>query len=71
VSLFSYLVNSETRNLLVKNKTNTFVRIGREQCLSYIFEIDNEFAIAAIVFTIIVTESPNEDNNLFFDIIET
>jgi hypothetical protein len=57
--------------LLVKNKTNIFVRIGRGQCLGYIFEIDNKFAIAAIVFTTIATESPNEDDNLFFDTIET
>jgi hypothetical protein len=71
VFLFSYLVDSETRNLLVKNKTNISVRIGRGQYLSYIFEINNKFAIAAIVFTVIATESPNKDGNLFFDTIET
>jgi hypothetical protein len=64
-------VDSETRNLLVKNKTNTSVRIGREQYLGYIFEINNKFAIAAIVFTTIATESPDEDSNLFFDTIKT
>jgi hypothetical protein len=64
-------VDGETRNLLVKNKTNTPIRIGRKQRFSYIFEIDNKFVIAAIVFIIIATESPDEDSNLFFDIIET
>jgi hypothetical protein len=64
-------VDSETRNLLVKNKTNISVRIGQKQYLGYIFEINNKFTIAAIVFTIIITESPNEDNNLFFDIVKT
>jgi hypothetical protein len=68
--LFSYLVNSETRNLLVKNKTNIPIRIGQEQYLSYIFEIDNKFAIIAIAFTTIITKSPNKDNNLFFDIVK-
>jgi hypothetical protein len=64
-------VDSETRNLLVKNKTNIFVRIGRGQRLGYIFEIDNKFAITVIVFIVIITESPNKDNNLFFDIVKT
>jgi hypothetical protein len=68
--LFSYLVDGKTRNLLVKNKTNIFVRIGQKQYLSYIFEIDNKFAIAAIAFITIAIESPNKDNNLFFDIIK-
>jgi hypothetical protein len=71
VSLFSYLIDSETRNLLVKNKTNILVRIRQGQRLGYIFEIDNKFAIAVIVFTAIATESPDEDGNLFFDTIET
>jgi hypothetical protein len=71
VSLFSYLVDSETRNLLVKNKTNIPVRIGREQRLGYIFEINNKFIIAAIVFITIATKSPNKNNNLFFDTIKT
>jgi hypothetical protein len=70
MSLFSYLVDSETRNLLVKNKTNIPVRIGRGQYFSYIFEIDNKFAIIAIAFTAIATKSPNKDGNLFFDIIK-
>jgi hypothetical protein len=64
-------VDSKTQNLLVKNKTNIPVKIKQGQYFSYIFEIDNKFAIAATVFTTIATESPNEDNNLFFDIIET
>jgi hypothetical protein len=71
MSLFSYLVDSETRNLLVKNKTNIPVRIGREQYFSYIFEIDNKFVITAIAFITIVIESPDKDNNLFFDTIKT
>jgi hypothetical protein len=69
--LFSYLVDSKTRNLLVKNKTNIPVRIGQEQHLGYIFEIDNKFVITATAFTIIITKSPNKNSNLFFDIIKT
>jgi hypothetical protein len=68
--LFSYLIDSETWNLLVKNKTNILVRIGREQRFGYIFEIDNKFAIVVIVFIVIITKSPNKNNNLFFDIIK-
>jgi hypothetical protein len=68
--LFSYLVDSKTQNLLIKNKTNILIRIGREQYFGYIFEIDNKFAIAVITFTTIATKSPNENNNLFFDTIE-
>jgi hypothetical protein len=70
VFLFSYLVDSETRNLFIKNKTNIFVRIKQKQRFGYIFEIDNKFVIIAIVFIAIVTESPNKNNNLFFDIIK-
>jgi hypothetical protein len=68
--LFSYLIDSETQNLLIKNKTNIFIRIRREQYFSYIFEINNKFIITIIVFTTIATKSPNENNNLFFDIIK-
>jgi hypothetical protein len=57
--------------LLVKNKTNIPIRIRQEQYFGYIFEIDNKFAIVVIVFITIATESPNENNNLFFDIIKT
>jgi hypothetical protein len=71
IFLFSHLINNETRNLLVKNKTNIPIRIGREQYLSYIFEIDNKFTIITITFTVIAIESPNKNNNLFFDIIKT
>jgi hypothetical protein len=71
VSLFSHLVDGETRNLLVKNETNIPVRIGRGQRLGHIFEIDNEFAMAATAFTAVATESPDEDGNLFFDAVET
>jgi ABC-type iron transport system FetAB permease component len=68
--LFSYLVDSETRNLLVKNKTNILIRIGRGQYFSYIFEINNKFVIIVIVFIIIAIKSPNKDNNLFFDTVK-
>jgi hypothetical protein len=70
VFLFSYLVDNETQNLLVKNKTNIPVRIEQEQHLSYIFEIDNKFVIVVIAFITIITKSPNKNNNLFFDIIK-
>jgi hypothetical protein len=70
MSLFSYLVDNETRNLLVKNKTNIPIRIKQKQCFGYIFEIDNKFVIAAIVFTTIATESLNKDGNLFFDTVK-
>jgi hypothetical protein len=69
--LFSYLVDSKTRNLLVKNKTNIPVRIGQGQYFSHIFEINNKFVIVAIVFTAVITKSPNKNSNLFFDIIKT
>jgi hypothetical protein len=64
-------MDSKTRNLLVKNETNIPIRIKQEQRLGYIFEIDNKFAITTIAFTTIATESPNKDNNLFFDAVET
>jgi hypothetical protein len=70
VFLFSYLVDNETQNLLVKNKTNIPVRIEQKQYLSYIFEIDNKFVIVVIAFITIITKSPNKNSNLFFDIIK-
>jgi hypothetical protein len=68
--LFSYLIDNKTQNLLVKNKTNILVRIRQKQYFGYIFEIDNKFAIIAIVFTVIIIESLNKNSNLFFDTIK-